>query len=70
MWLLLITQDEVNPPNLGQFLRCSLSIATSSHYPGIRILAMSQTEQMATLAVGNMSNSAGVQDIDISLISW
>jgi hypothetical protein len=68
MGFFIVAQDKTNPLNLSQLLRRSLSIATSSHHQSVRVSAMSQSEPVAGFGVSDMSNSAGVQYIDIGLI--
>jgi len=60
MWFFIIAQDKINPLNLSQFLMGSLRIATGSNKQGTGVSAVSQSEQVAGFAVGNMSNSAGI----------
>ena len=57
-----ITQPDENGEGAARAIRAALKKA-------IRIPLMCQPEQTTRLAVGNMSNRAGIQDIDISLIS-
>jgi hypothetical protein len=69
MRFLAVTQDKVNPFNLGQLLVGPLGIAANSHHQGIRIATARLLQQTAAFAVGNMGNSAGIEYIDISPIS-
>jgi len=50
-------------------LRGSLGIATGGDHQGIRTSPVSQPEPVPGFTVGGVSNGAGIQDIDVSLIN-
>jgi len=70
IWFCLVAQDKVNPLNLRQLVVSSFRVATGSHYQGVGISAVRLSQSVTGFAVGNMGNRAGIQYIDISLISW
>jgi len=60
MRFFLIAQNKVNPLNLSQLVASSFCVAAGSHYQGVRISAVRQTEPVTGFAVSNMGNSAGI----------